>query len=229
MLIERNDNLCVRTYTYTLVDSKMYVISKENAALVIDPCESDVAIECLKDHCVTEITILITHEHYDHISGIGMFRDVFTNCTVICTEACNKNMQSPIRNGSKHFAALLIDKSEELLKQAQQIPSVSYFADITFQQKFHFTWCGHDIKMILTPGHSVGSCCIIIDRVLLFTGDSLLKDHDVITRLPGGNKRAYFDITLPFLQGLCPEMIVFPGHGESGTLKEFLYRRGFYL
>lgn len=56
----------------------------------------------------------------------------------------------------------------------------------------------------------------------LFSGDSLIKGKKVITRLPGGSKKDYQAITLPFLKSLPDDMVVFPGHGEPGTLKELL-------
>lgn len=215
----------VNTYSFDLVDSKAYVLSENDSILIVDPCISLKDAEELRNNGYESAVVLLTHEHYDHILGIDSIRQCWDNCTVICSDACGENIQSPLRNGSKYFAALLIDKSEDLLRRAQLIEPVAYKADRTFQEKLEFIWKGHHISITSTPGHSEGSCCITVDQKLLFTGDSLLRDHDVITRLPGGSRKKYREITIPYLLSLPKEINVFPGHGESGTLEELLRKR----
>lgn len=43
----------------------MYVLMAEGQAIVIDPIDSDEAFENLRPF--QEITVLLTHEHFDHI------------------------------------------------------------------------------------------------------------------------------------------------------------------
>ena len=72
-----------------------------------------------------------------------------------------------------------------------------------------------------TPGHSPGSICILINDKYIFSGDSLVDGNKVITRLPGGSRKDYNQITKPFLEGLSEDSIIFPGHGQEGCIKDF--------
>lgn len=212
----------IKIFTYDLIDSKMYVVCENHCALVIDPCISKEAISYLTEKSINDVKIILTHEHYDHISGIGAFRETFSECEVICSEACNRNIQSATGNGSKYFKALFLDKTDTALNEAERVTPVSYYADTTFYGDFALRWQDHLLALIETPGHSPGSICILLDEKYLFTGDSLLKDISVITRLPGGSKKDYERKTMPFLRCLDQSLYVYPGHGEPGFMKEML-------
>lgn len=212
----------IKIFTYDLIDSKMYVVCENHRALVIDPCISKEAISYLTEKSINDVKIILTHEHYDHISGIGVFRETFSECEVICSEACNQNLQSATGNGSKYFKALFLDKTDTALKEAERVTPVSYCADTTFCGDFALQWQGHSISLIETPGHSQGSICILLDKKYLFTGDSLLKDIPVITRLPGGSNKDYETKTMPFLCCLNQSLYVYPGHGEPGFMEEMM-------
>ena len=212
----------IETYTYDLIDSKMYVLIEESSALIIDPCISEKAKKSIKDKKIRDIKIVLTHEHYDHISGIEFFRNLIDNCEVICSEQCHINMQSPLKNGSKYFKAIFLCKDEALLSEAEKIQPVSYSGDLFFNVMMSFEWHGHTVELQETPGHSLGSICIKLDNKCLFTGDSLLKNATVITKLPGGSKEQYNKITVPYLKGLDEDLYVYPGHGEGGVLSEFV-------
>lgn len=49
------------------------------------------------------------------------------------------------------------------------------------------------------PGHSNGSTGILIDEKYFFSGDSLLKDFNTITALPGGNRKLYNKVTKQYI------------------------------
>ena len=220
-MCSRSSSDWIETYTYDLIDSKMYIMTEGSKALIIDPIISEAAVARLQEQGVDDVLIILTHEHYDHMSGLELFRDAFDSCCVFCSEACNTYMQKPVRNGSKYFKALFIDKDCELIEEADKIQPVSYTGDELFSGEKQFAWQGHDVFVKETPGHSPGSVCIIVDEEILFTGDSLLKDDPVVTRLPGGNKREYNEKTFPFLTSLSGELMTYPGHGKAGLLKEF--------
>lgn len=213
----------LRVFTYDLIDSKMYIIIEKQKALIIDPCVSENAMKYLHDHKVNNVMIILTHEHWDHISGVNWLRENFSECIVWCSEMCDKNIKSSIKNGSKYLKALFIDKPAEKVEEANKIKPFVCFSDVTFVGEKKLSWEGYDINLRETPGHSPGSICIFIDDKYLFTGDSLIKDTPVITRLLGGSKSEYNEFTLPFLKSLNKNVYIYPGHGESGYLRDFKY------
>jgi glyoxylase-like metal-dependent hydrolase (beta-lactamase superfamily II) len=68
------------------------------------------------------------------------------------------------------------------------------------------------LDFVLTPGHTPGSICIIVDNEALLTGDTLFIGDCGRTDLPGGNP-AQMHITLQEkIKSLPDHLIVFPGH-----------------
>lgn len=208
-------------YIYELIDSNMYIATVGQEALIIDPNINERALKSLRERNVKRALVILTHEHYDHISGVNWLREILT-CNVFCSTACAENLESVTKNGSKFFSVLFLSESEEKLEEAKKVEPIICKADATFSGSQQFQWNGSTIKVYETPGHSAGSICIVVDEMYLFTGDSLLKDLKVITKLPTGNRKKYMEYTLPFLMSLDKELWVFPGHGEDGKLEEFL-------
>jgi hydroxyacylglutathione hydrolase len=209
------------SFSFAPIDSRMYLVISNNKALIIDPCVNTDALQLLKDKNITEVIVLPTHEHYDHISGINWLKENF-KCRVIAIDQCARNLPDPRRNASAYFDALLFFASPETELAEKYIRPYSCKADEIFNNYKCFNWENHKIKIIHSPGHTDGSVCILIDDLFVFTGDSLIKGKPVITRLPGGSKRKYVEITMPFLKSLSRDSVIFPGHGDPCYIHEFL-------
>jgi hydroxyacylglutathione hydrolase len=111
---------------------------------------------------------LLTHEHYDHISGLPALKENW-NCQVICSRECSAAMTDPTRNFSRYLV---------------QRDVVCGKADLVCEDLgWNLDWCGDRVRFISTPGHSPGSICIAIEN-RLFTGDCLLPDVKRVTN-PG--------------------------------------------
>jgi len=208
------------SYSFAPIDSRMYLMISIDKALIIDPCVNTDALQLLKDKNIKDVIILPTHEHYDHISGINWMRENF-DCKVIAIHQCAENLPDPRCNFSAYFDALLLFYSSETKESRENIQPYSCKADETFNDYHCFNWGNHKIEIIHSPGHSDGSVCILIDDRFVFTGDSLIKGKPTLTRLPGGSKKKYAEITLPFLKSLPKDSVIFPGHGEAGRIHEF--------
>ena len=203
----------------------MYAIIDGENALVIDPHEDDEILKKLAD--VEDITILLTHEHPDHISGTYWLQKQFRT-KLVCTKYCADYI-SKEKNVRPILISFVLEERDRLngtnlLKKfnSEFVPH-TYTADITFDNKYEMNWCGHHLEFFKMLGHTKGSCGIILDEKVVFTGDSLMKDLPVITRFPGGNKKMYISETLPMLENkLNPEMTILPGHGEPFILKEIM-------
>lgn len=74
-------------------------------------------------------------------------------------------------------------------------------------------------KVIHTPGHSPGSCCLYFPEAkILFTGDTLFSGSVGRTDLPGGDLDALFTSIKEKLFPLGDEVRFYPGHGPGGVL-----------
>ena len=205
------------------IDSKMYLLPHGNRALLIDPCVSAEARRLLENLGARELLILLTHEHFDHISGVDFWRERFP-CRVLCSEACARALPYPRKNLSQYFTMLFCMQDDAVQEEVRRmnVEPFSCHADETFREQKELMWCGHQIRLAETPGHSPGSICIAVDGRAVFTGDSLTNSIPVITRLPGGSRQMYREITLPYLSSLPKGMIAFPGHGDPKMLDVLL-------
>ena len=90
----------------------------------------------------------------------------------------------------------------------------------TFTERYSFEWEGHHFDMQETPGHSPGSCCILLDGHICFTGDSLLKGCRTITRLPHGSRAQFQETVNKYFRNLPSDCEIYPGHGDHFSIKE---------
>ncbi len=76
-------------------------------------------------------------------------------------------------------------------------------------------------RVIHTPGHSPGSCCLWFEAEdVLLTGDTLFAGSVGRTDLPGGDFEALASSIKGRLFPLGGEVTFHPGHGPAGSLGE---------
>jgi len=68
-----------------------------------------------------------------------------------------------------------------------------------------------NLKVILTPGHTPGGICIIVDDKAILTGDTLFIGDCGRCDLPGGSLSQMFQ-SLQKIKELSDHLIVYPGH-----------------
>lgn len=205
-----------RRYPFPVIESNMYAFFSSSCALVIDPHVSEDVMADLETGEVKKVLILLTHEHYDHTSGVNWLAGKVES-TVICQAAAAVSLRQGLNNRPIVLAAKCINNPyfRDMRAYLHSLPSgYVYSADKTFDTTATFYWQGHQIRMVHTPGHSPGSCCIEIDDNMIATGDSLLPHTPVITRFPGGSAEDYGRCTVPYLEGIAAGTLILPGHGE---------------
>ncbi len=220
MRIEHLGRLQVYCFTWDYIDANMYVMLEQGQALVVDPIYTAEAEQFWNGQELTDIQIVLTHGHFDHINGVNWLRGHF-HCKVIANQACAADIASASKNLSKKVE--IFEAFNPVLKAANKpVAPFTCSADVTFCGKRCFTWQGHPVTLVDAPGHTKGSILIIVDNKYLFTGDTLLAD-ETVTRLPGGSRKDFQSISLPLLQSIRPYIErVFPGHGEAGNIGDML-------
>jgi len=103
------------------------------------------------------VAVLLTHADTDHVAALELFKQA--------TVYLSHDEEQMINGQTARFLFIKNHlKSSYKLLEDQQILNIS----------------GLQIKGILTPGHTPGSMCYLIDNIYLFTGDSMsLKDGAV--------------------------------------------------
>jgi glyoxylase-like metal-dependent hydrolase (beta-lactamase superfamily II) len=213
----------IQIYSFYPIDSRMYILVEGEKALIVDPCVDDTAMDFLKKNKVSDVLVILTHEHYDHISGVSWLREQFSSVCVTCSSKCAEAIPEPTRNLSYFWEVLFVGKDEKTREYVNNmnIQPYSCQANQTFEGSMDISWEGHTLRCQETPGHSPGSICILMDEKFLFSGDTLVTGFATITRLPGGSKKDYKNITIPYLQTLASEIVVYPGHGDCQKLREY--------
>lgn len=75
------------------------------------------------------------------------------------------------------------------------------------------------LHTITTPGHTPGSICFkVVDKPLLFSGDTLFPGGPGATQYEGGNFDAIIESIDRRLFTLAPDTVVLPGHGDDTTI-----------
>ena len=207
----------ISRFVMRYTESNMYVCIEENKALLVDPHPSEDALELLRNHEVGNVTILLTHEHFDHTSGVNWFRERYP-IKLICQQRSAESIGVAKNNRPFVFFPMVEDKSEkerkEILAFYDALPSDAIQADVTFEEACGFFWRGHRLYLRSCPGHSMGSTLIYFDDVYVFSGDYMIPGTPVILRFPGGSKKLYQNNTLPYLLALDEGCVILPGHGK---------------
>jgi glyoxylase-like metal-dependent hydrolase (beta-lactamase superfamily II) len=75
------------------------------------------------------------------------------------------------------------------------------------------------LKVLHTPGHTQGGCCLYIKKEnLIITGDTLFADSIGRTDLPGGSHKQLLDSVRVKLFTLPDDVTAYPGHGPKTTI-----------
>jgi glyoxylase-like metal-dependent hydrolase (beta-lactamase superfamily II) len=81
---------------------------------------------------------------------------------------------------------------------------------------------GIKLEFLLTPGHTLGGICIIIDDKALLTGDTLFIGDCGRTDLPGGDLYEMYKTLKNKIMSLSDKLIVYPGHDYGNKMYDTL-------
>lgn len=145
--------------------------------------------------------IVLTHGHGDHIGGVQEHLKDFPDAKVVCSRAEEKMLLDPELNEAHHFGP----------------EKVSFKPDILVDDGDTLAVGNMTMKFIMTPGHTEGGMCILIDDVL-FSGDTLFCRSIGRTDLAGGDFRTIMESIKKKLFLLPDETQVLPGHMGPTTI-----------
>lgn len=212
---------------YEYINSNMYVLLATDEALIIDPHKNEELTYLFKNKGINRVTILLTHEHHDHTSGVYWYQEQFES-TLICQQSAADYIARRQYLRPTLIAFILgeddyINGTHFYDEFKKTFVPRQYYSDITYEEYYALKWNGLIFELYHIPGHSEGSSLIMMNNRYAFTGDSLLKDLPIIIRFPGSNKEVYQSVTYPLLNRLLmSDMTILPGHGKPFVLKEIM-------
>ena len=182
-------------------NANCFGIQGERGAVVIDPgIFTDEIYDFLNANAGKERLILITHAHFDHVMGVEEL--VKRTGVRVAAEGHNVNGDGIMEMHGKsgyYKGWEVYARCDDVLHDGQTLT----VGDI-------------EIKVMLTPGHSVGSTCFLIGDNL-FSGDTLFHETVGVTVYTGGSEEQMLE-SIKKLKTLAPSIKVFPGHGEFTTV-----------
>jgi glyoxylase-like metal-dependent hydrolase (beta-lactamase superfamily II) len=176
-------------------------------AVLIDPGdEVDELLGAVRDRDVEVQSILLTHAHVDHITGVGAAKDAF-DVPVYLHEHDLFLYESAVQQGAMFGY------------RVRQPPPVDMYYDGT-----PLTFGDYDVRVHHTPGHCPGGVCLQIGKkgtpgTHLFVGDTLFAGSIGRTDLPGADFEVLMRSITEVLFPLGDDAIVHPGHGADTTIQ----------
>lgn len=172
----------------------------DGTAAIVDPGEdADRIIQTVRSRDLSVKQIWLTHGHFDHIGAVLTLKKVL-DCEILACEQEQMVLQDVNLNLSTAFAGV----------------PVSVQPDILLQDENTFAFGDTEVTMLHTPGHTVGSCCYLVDD-LLFSGDTLFQLSVGRVDFPTGDGNTLLH-SLGRLARLTENYTVLPGHGAPTTL-----------
>lgn len=204
--------LKIERFVNELMTSNCYIVADEASkhCICIDPAteKSLREIEYIESNGLTLDYIILTHEHTDHNWGVNSLREHFADCKLICSELCNKY----VKKTNRAYFLFYYDDPDYRYEIAP--------ADIRISQREEkIEWNAHEIKFILTPGHSYGSMCIDIDG-MLFTGDTIMPFKPYFNGRDSNEDEWKLSIKI-IMEAYSSKIEIYPGHGEKLLLEEW--------
>lgn len=181
-----------------------YIIYSEDEreAVIIDPGgDYELIIKEIKNNELLVKAIILTHGHGDHIGAVTGLKMHFNVPVMIHKEDREMVKDYDLNLSGKMAMGAISFEPDILLKDGDMIEFGSAY-----------------LKVIHTPGHTKGGICLYYPGILI-TGDTLFEGSIGRTDLHGGD----YDILIKSIKNkllhLPVDTIIYPGHGNTSSLK----------
>ena len=180
-----------------------YIVYNDNKnGFIVDPGgDSDDIIKFIDEEKIKLKFILLTHGHADHIGAVKIIKEKY-NLSIYASIKEKDLLEDPILNLSKSIPPF---KDIELI------------ADRWLYDEEIIDFYGEKLYIMETPGHTIGSICILMDGVI-FSGDTLFRMSIGRSDLPTGSFDEIIN-SIKKLYDLKKDYRVLPGHGAESNLQ----------
>ena len=175
-----------------------FLVNDNGEAVIIDSGENYKKIKQTEQDLNVKIkAVLLTHAHFDHAGNVKKLQDDGVKIYI-----------------SKQDAPKLLSEDNLSSDFGRRFDYCK--ADFTFDDQDELDVCGIKIKVMLTPGHTDGSVCFMVDKAI-FTGDTLFDGSVGRTDFISGNRQDMIN-SIKKLFALDGDYSIYPGHDTFTTL-----------
>lgn len=200
----------INRFVNQLMEANCFVVVDHDSesCLIIDPASENAEneINYIEENHLHLDYVLITHTHADHCWGANSLKRRYPEMKLLYHEDKYMNREIMLFFRMWH---------ENVNYRYVLAPSENPISD-----GYLINWHGHQMKFVLTPGHSEGSICIEIDGVL-FTGDTIMPFPPYFNGR-GSDKTVWEKSVKKLVSLYKPETKIYPGHGDALTLGEWM-------
>jgi len=165
--------------------------------------------------------LILTHEHFDHAGSARSLKEL-TGCRILIHRLAAYRLReglSPIPSGTRWKAKLLVSVGRVFARRMMNYPGVE--PDLLADDIFDLESFGFPGRVIHTPGHTVGSTVILMERGELIAGDTLFGLENKQHFPPFAEDLPALLRSWEMIRGLQVKTI-YPAHGHSFSFKSFL-------
>lgn len=190
------------------LNTNCYVVYDNKDAIIIDAGgDPTPIINFLDKENIKPKLILATHGHFDHVLGVNFLKKKYSIPFMIHLKDVNllKDIKEIVRSfiGTYNIEDISLNYVEDLKP------------DNVFEDGYIINVGNISLKVIETPGHTLGSSCFL-GHEILFSGDTLFMGS--IGRVDLGGDAELMKASLERLKELPDNLTVYPGHGPITTL-----------
>ena len=181
-----------------------FVVNDETKEMIIiDPgAMAKQLAERIRKDGYQPVAILLTHGHFDHATAAEELAKEF-GIEIYAHEDEKETLEDAELNASWMMGERLVFHADRFLKDEQEIELA-----------------GFPIKVLLTPGHTVGGCCYYFPyEDVIFSGDTLFCCSVGRSDLPGGSTSQLVRSVREKLLTLPERTTVYPGHNDVTTIE----------
>ncbi|MGZ3523289.1 MAG: MBL fold metallo-hydrolase [Thermodesulfobacteriota bacterium] len=196
----KEKDVVIKRFVSSPNETNTYLVIEGNEAAVIDIANSyDEVRGTLNELAISLKYLLVTHGHPSHLGSIRMTKENLGG--VLCLHKSDTDSLKEA-DGNLEPDILLTDNSS--LKLGDTV-----------------------IKVLHTPGHTLGSLCFhVIKAEALFTGDTLLKGE--FGKIKGPHGMGLMLRSLKRLNSVIPpRTTIYPGHGPITTMSKEAWLNAF--
>jgi glyoxylase-like metal-dependent hydrolase (beta-lactamase superfamily II) len=175
--------------------------------VIIDPGdEVDDLLEVVARHALSIKSILLTHAHLDHVTGVAKAK---------------KALGVPVwlHKDDSFLYEQVVQQGLMFGLRVDPQPPIDHF----YEGEGPLRFGRYSVRVLHTPGHCPGGVCLAVSKAgeqkaTLFVGDTLFAGSIGRTDLPGGSTDTLLRSIRDVLFSFPGDTVVWSGHGEQTTI-----------